>query len=137
MDVCDGINRLSVREKQKNQHGSQPVAIGVAVAAVHIFSKVRSTECRSYTQESKTADQEGAALNLSDEMAEPGVRFDFEQFFGCTPMGALRIAVIREPSRLAPSQRHVLPRRLVRLGRHPLAGRNNAISVRLVRHMAL
>jgi len=31
----------------------------------------------------------------------------------------------------------VLLRRLVRLARHPLAGRNSAISVRLVRRMAL
>ena len=44
---------------------------------------------------------------------------------------------IREPSRAATSERDVLLGRLVRLARHPLAGRNNAISVRLVRRMAL
>ena len=38
-----------------------------------------------------------------------------------------------EPSRPATSERDVLLRRLVRLARHPLAGRNNTISVRLVR----
>jgi hypothetical protein len=48
-----------------------------------------------------------------------------------------RVADIREPSRPATSERDVLLRRPVRLARHPLAGRNNAISVRLVRHMAL
>ena len=37
---------------------------------------------------------------------------------------------IREPSRPATSERNVLLRRFVRLARHPLAGRNNAISVR-------
>jgi hypothetical protein len=39
--------------------------------------------------------------------------------------------------RAATSERDVLPRRLVRLARHSLAGRNNAISVRLVRNMGL
>ena len=37
----------------------------------------------------------------------------------------------------ATSEPDVLPRRLVRLARHSLAGRNNAISVRLVRNMGL
>ena len=36
---------------------------------------------------------------------------------------------------LRPRERDVLLRRLVRLARHPLAGRNKAISVRSVRHM--
>jgi hypothetical protein len=44
---------------------------------------------------------------------------------------------VREPSRPATSERDVLLRRLVRLARHPLAGGNNAISVRSVRHMTL
>jgi|SRR5882724_6059648 len=39
--------------------------------------------------------------------------------------------------RAATSERDVLLRRLVRIGRHSLVGRNNAISVRLVRHMGL
>jgi hypothetical protein len=46
-------------------------------------------------------------------------------------------ATIRAPSRPATSERDVLRRRLVRLVRHPLAGRNNAISVRSGHHMAL
>ena len=46
------------------------------------------------------------------------------------------LATIREPSRPATSEPNVLLQRLVRLARHLLAGRNNAISVRLVRHMA-
>src|SRR5882762_6118447 len=37
----------------------------------------------------------------------------------------------------ATSERDVLLRRLVRIGLHSLAGRNNAISVRLVRNMGL
>ena len=45
------------------------------------------------------------------------------------------LAAIREPSRPRTSEPDVLQRRLVR--RHPLAGRNNPISGRLVRHMAL
>jgi hypothetical protein len=47
------------------------------------------------------------------------------------------LAAIREPSRPATSEPDVSVRRLVRLARHPRAGRNNMISVRLVRHMAL
>src|ERR1700731_2539953 len=39
----------------------------------------------------------------------------------------------REPSRPATSERDVLLRRLVRIGHHSLVGRNNTISVRLVR----
>jgi hypothetical protein len=37
----------------------------------------------------------------------------------------------------ATSERDVLLRRLVRIGRHSLEARNNAISVRLVRNMGL
>ena len=43
------------------------------------------------------------------------------------------LLTILEPSRPVTSERDVLLRRLVRLARHPLVGRNNTISVRLVR----